>query len=119
MGCRAYRPNGQLDDVPAVTHVRLRLGWVSMAHAGTTRLQGLRIDRHGRAVENKWRLRLAVALASLLAVILVIATTRQPQAVRVVQIRLAQPGEAATELSAAGYVVSERTSNVAPKIPGG
>ena len=82
------------------------------------RLEALRIDRN-RTVARKTKKRIAAALVvGLLAALAVLVLLRRPPQVLVAEVREARPGEAATELTAAGYVSSERRSTVAPKIPG-
>jgi RND family efflux transporter MFP subunit len=93
-----------------------------MAHAESERslgaLPGLKIDRKRRSA--RWHKPRIVALTILLvaALALVVWALRRPPMVSVVQVREARPAEDITELTAAGYVASERRSTVAPKIPG-
>jgi HlyD family secretion protein len=84
-----------------------------------TRLDDLRIDRHRRTASRRRMLRWVIPAVTLLLGLLVwLLLARRPAAVAVAEVRLAQPGEQMTELSAAGYVASERMSNVAPKQAG-
>jgi RND family efflux transporter MFP subunit len=53
-----------------------------------------------------------------LLLVVAFGVLRRPPVVGVAQVREARPGEEATELTAAGYVASERRSTVAPKIAG-
>jgi RND family efflux transporter MFP subunit len=84
-------------------------------------LDAIHIDRTARGGARRSRKRrlvllLAIAVAAIVTGV-AIALTRPP-AVAVAEVREARPGEAATELSAAGYVVSRRRSIVAPQVPG-
>jgi RND family efflux transporter MFP subunit len=90
-----------------------------MAEAQAQRLNALRIDRSAhprRAHGRRWLL--PGALVLVLALLMTAMAVNCAPTVRVAEVREARPGEAQTELSAAGYVSSRRRSVIAPQVPG-
>lgn len=87
---------------------------VAMAEA----VPDLRIDRDRprRRRRKLWFLLLGVL--ALIAIAAAVLVARQPPKVAVAQLRLSRPAEAATTLTASGYVSSARRSVLAPKIAG-
>ena len=90
-----------------------------MAEAQAQRLNALRINRSAHPRRAHWRRWLLPGAIILVLALLVtaMAVNRAPT-VRVAEVREARPGEAQTELSAAGYVSSRRRSVIAPQVPG-
>ena len=78
----------------------------------------LHIDR-GQGARRRPRRRLVLALLlGVVALAVVLAVSRRAPSVQLAQVRQTRPAEAATELTASGYVSSERRSVIAPKIAG-
>lgn len=85
-----------------------------------TRLGGLQIDRRLAAAPVRRRRRRLLSAAALLLVLLLVLVGlfSRPRQVEMAEVRQARPGEAATVLSASGYVASKRRSIVAPQVAG-
>jgi RND family efflux transporter MFP subunit len=84
----------------------------------TDGFEKLRIDRSRRTARRP-----TVRIGLVAGLLLVVGLTSlvllgRPPLVAVAQVREARPGETVTQLTAAGYVDSERRSTIAPKIPG-
>ncbi len=95
-------------------------GATSMADAAPdSRLSELAIDRSRRKSRRHPARRLAGGLAAAaLAALVASALGLRPREIEVTQVRRAAPGESITALTAAGYVVADRRSVIAPKAPG-
>lgn len=87
---------------------------------GERRLAALQIDRSrtGPPVRQRRRRLLLLILALVLGAAALLFLSSRPGRVEVAEVRQARPGEAATVLSASGYVSSKRRSILAPQVAG-